>query len=230
MIQPGKRPTFALLLALPLIFLAAALLLAQAPSGWASAPEASPLLCGKLVFIELKDSPIQELGLAPCGETKPLLFEVRPRELHNYYRFRNVEIESGMRIKTVRYGDLSKYIVGWDGYTELNSCGDCSVQPSATLPPTSTPQPSPTASLVPSPTLTPTLPPTPSQPPSAGPTVLTEGIATPTPGESSPTLNLPFLEGRLPVILLLLVGGLLLITLLLVGGGVVLFFLLRKKK
>lgn len=227
MTQPSRQTSKIVTLAVTLFFLAAGFFLARIPWASASALHATPLLCGKLVFIDVKDSSVQQLGLVPCGETKPFIFDVRPRELFNYYRFHNVEIVSGSRMETVRYGALTKYIIGWDGYTQINACGECSAPPTETLQPTSTQQPSPTPSLEPSPTSTATLAPTTTQAPPPSPTML---APTETPASIRPIITLPFSEDELPKILLMLVGGLVVVAVVIIGGGALIFFRLRKKR
>jgi len=135
-----------------------------------------PLLCGKLLFLKVLGTGATELGLMPCGETQPLVFDTRPRELFNYYRFTNVTIKSGDPIKSEKYGSLSKFITNWGGYIEIKSCQECSspspsetstYPPIPTQPPTLTPTITPTETALPSPTqsLPPPAPPTPAPTP-----------------------------------------------------------------
>lgn len=109
-------------------------------------------LCGRLVFIQVLDGSITMLGLVPCGETKPYIFQQRPAEIANAYRFTNAVIKSGNKVQTRGYGSLTQYITGWDSYVVLNSCGECSTGPKPTpAPPTAVPSESETPAVTLSP-------------------------------------------------------------------------------
>ncbi len=84
-------------------------------------------LCGKLVFIDDIKTGAKLIGLIPCGESRPYIFDRRPGELHNYYRFRDVVItkDKNMSISTTNYGVLYTYISKFKDYVPINSCNEC---------------------------------------------------------------------------------------------------------
>lgn len=98
-------------------------------------------LCGRLVFIQVLDGSITMLGLVPCNGTKPYIFDQRPAQLANAYRFYDAVIKSGAKVKTRGYGTLNQYITDWDSYIILNSCSECSGGPKPTYAPPSTTSP-----------------------------------------------------------------------------------------
>ncbi len=99
-----------------------------------------PLLCGKLIFITDATTGANRIGLKSC-EGEYLIFNQHPCELIDYYQFRNAVLVKGDKIQTVEVGIIKDFITGWDGYVEINSCGDCgkasSVEPPVPHPPSS---------------------------------------------------------------------------------------------
>jgi hypothetical protein len=84
-----------------------------------------PTLCGKLAFLEDAKTGAKLIGLIPCGESRPIIFQRRPSELLEYYRFKDAAIVSGPAVRTTTYGTISDYITRFDSYTAINSCNDC---------------------------------------------------------------------------------------------------------
>lgn len=102
--------------------------------------------CGRLVFLTNVDSEKRRItpekpngkarkdtgkaaeefiGLLPCSGGGPLIFQIRPRELLDYYQFVNLKLGSGKTIYTEDYGALSQYITSFETYYPLSSCNDC---------------------------------------------------------------------------------------------------------
>jgi hypothetical protein len=113
---------------------------------WASPSRAAPLpaktlkstLCGKLVFLTDFKTGLQYIGLIPCGQATPIIFERRPAELYDYYRFAEAVIDTGPGIMTETYGRLSTYITKFKSYVPINNCNECSKAAGATSTPEST--------------------------------------------------------------------------------------------
>ncbi|MFZ5808496.1 MAG: M23 family metallopeptidase [Chloroflexota bacterium] len=150
------KPTWkqGVLLALSLLVILSLLPLQSAYARYMEAADQAKKmnLCGRLVFIQVLDGSITMLGLVPCGETKPYIFQQRPAEIANAYRFTNAVIKSGNKVQTRGYGNLTQYITGWDSYIVLNSCGECSTGPKPTAaPPTAAPSESETPAVTISP-------------------------------------------------------------------------------
>ncbi len=82
-------------------------------------------LCGKLAFLEDAKTGTKLIGLIPCGESRPIIFQRRPSELLEYYRFKEVTIVSGPEVRSEAYGVIRDYITRFDSYTAINSCADC---------------------------------------------------------------------------------------------------------
>jgi len=82
-------------------------------------------LCGKLAFLEDSKTGTKSIGLIPCGQSRPVIFQRRPSELLEYYRFKDVTIVSGPVVRTTMYGPISDYITKFDSYTAINNCNDC---------------------------------------------------------------------------------------------------------
>jgi hypothetical protein len=138
----------------------------------------SHILCGELVYITSfsKVKPIKTsviptvatIGLRPCNGGNILIFRTHPRDLVQFYQFRDAEIGTGSEICTEEYGCLDQYITTFKNYIGLESCDACGVSmlpPTWTqvpltpytptpIPPTRTPWPTP-VSPTPSPTLAP---------------------------------------------------------------------------
>jgi len=66
------------------------------------------------------------LALLPCSGGGPLIFQIRPRELLDYYQFVNLKLGSGKTVYTEEYGSLSQYITTFETYYPLSSCNECS--------------------------------------------------------------------------------------------------------
>jgi hypothetical protein len=105
--------------------------------------QASPLgretkatLCGRLVFLQTLRTRQNLLGLIPCGQFKPIIFDSRPGELHDFYRFTQVVTGAGREVMTADYGKISTYIFKFETYTPIKSCSECSLKA-----PTATPDP-----------------------------------------------------------------------------------------
>ncbi len=93
-------------------------------------------LCGRLVFIENMKTGEKLIGLAPCGQTQPYIFDYRPNELHDYYRLLDVVIKKGTPVQTVNFGTLSTYITHFSVSTAIQDCNACKITA-----PTWTPRP-----------------------------------------------------------------------------------------
>ena len=76
------------------------------------------------------------IGLAPCGQTQPYIFDYRPNELHDYYRLQEVVIKKGTPVQTLNYGVLSTYITHFSVSTAIQDCNACKITA-----PTWTPRP-----------------------------------------------------------------------------------------
>jgi len=85
-------------------------------------------LCGKLIFLDDIKTGAKLIGLLPCGEGKPYIFNKRPDELFNYYRLNNVVIvkDKNMQVRTKDYGEIYTFIIKFEDYIAINSCGECS--------------------------------------------------------------------------------------------------------
>jgi len=85
-------------------------------------------LCGRLIFLDDIKTGAKLIGLLPCGEGGPYIFNKRPDELHNFYRFHNVVIakNKNAQIQTSNYGVIYTYIVKFEDYIAITSCGECS--------------------------------------------------------------------------------------------------------
>jgi len=116
-----------------------------------------PRLCGELVYLQDTKTGYKTIGLKPCGSQKPLIFHTKPRDLVQYYQFRDAVLERGKTICDPNYGCLSTYISTFKNYVGLENCRECGVRylPTWTLapltpytptspPPSETPEP-PTA-------------------------------------------------------------------------------------
>ena len=137
----------------------------------------SHMLCGELVFInsfsKIKITPnvkptVSVIGLRRCDGGGILIFKTRPRDLIQFFQFRDAEIATGQEICSAYYGCLDRYITTFQNYIGLESCDACGVSmlpPTWTqapltpytptpIPPTRTPWPTPD-SPTPSPTLSP---------------------------------------------------------------------------
>jgi hypothetical protein len=91
----------------------------------AAGPTVKSTLCGKLAFLEDSKTGTKLIGLIPCGQSRPIIFQRRPSELLDYYRFKDVTIVSGPVVRTTMYGPVSDYITKFDSYTAITSCNDC---------------------------------------------------------------------------------------------------------
>ena len=137
----------------------------------------SHMLCGELVFInsfsKIKITPnvkptVSVIGLRRCDGGGILIFKTRPRDLIQFFQFRDAEIGTGQEICSAYYGCLDRYITTFQNYIGLESCDACGISmlpPTWTqapltpytptpIPPTRTPWPTP-VSPTPSPTLAP---------------------------------------------------------------------------
>jgi hypothetical protein len=94
------------------------------------------VLCGRLVFIQDSKTKLQLIGLIPCGQSQPYIFESRPEELHDYYRFYDVVIAQGDTVFSSEYGRITTFIRSFKGYDPLPNCQACKPGP-----PTATPKP-----------------------------------------------------------------------------------------
>jgi len=93
-------------------------------------------LCGKLVFLENAKTGEKLIGLAPCGQTRPYIFDFRPGELHDYYRLQEVVIRTGPPVPTANFGTLTSYITKFSLASAIQDCNDCKISA-----PTWTPRP-----------------------------------------------------------------------------------------
>jgi hypothetical protein len=98
--------------------------------------EKKDTLCGKLVFLENMKTGEKLIGLAPCGQTQPYIFDYRPNELHDYYRLLDVVISKGPAVQTLNFGTLNTYITHFSVSTALQDCNACKISA-----PTWTPRP-----------------------------------------------------------------------------------------
>lgn len=98
--------------------------------------ERKDTLCGKLVFLENMKTGEKLIGLAPCGQTKPYIFDYRPNELHDYYRLKDVVIRTGPLVPTSNFGAITTYITHFSGSSAIKDCNDCKLSA-----PTWTPRP-----------------------------------------------------------------------------------------
>jgi hypothetical protein len=138
----------------------------------------SHMLCGELVYINsfTKIKPVESaieptvsvIGLRRCDGKGVLIFQTRPRDLIQFFQFRDAEIVEGSEICTKYYGCLNRYITTFQNYIGLESCDACGVSmlpatwtqapltpyTPTPIPPTRTPWPTP-ESPTPSPTLSP---------------------------------------------------------------------------
>ncbi|MEW5868441.1 MAG: hypothetical protein AB1894_04140 [Chloroflexota bacterium] len=152
-------------------------------------------VCGKLVFLIDINTKKGLLGFSPCGSGGGvLIFSQRPRDLYQYYQFKNLKVVRGSVIETDR-GRVRRYITGFHSYIPINDCSQCGVNLQATQWSKSTqaasflfPTPSPAtltaaaaASLTPGATFTYT----PTLPPSATPTATYTASATPEPSATA---------------------------------------------
>jgi len=126
-----------------------------------STPETSRL-CGELVYLtNYKDPTKQTIGLRPCGGSVVYIFGTHPRDLIQYYQFRDPKIGTGKKICTVECGCIDEYLNSFKNYIGIKNCSQCGV---AQLPPTwteipltpytPTPRPPTSTPNVPSPTST----------------------------------------------------------------------------
>jgi len=119
-----------------------------------------PRLCGELVFLQDTKTGYKTIGLKPCGSQKPFIFYTKPRDLVQYYQFRDAVLERGKTLCDSYYGCLNVYISTFQNYVGLESCRDCGVRylPTWTLAPLTpyTPTPPPPSETPEPPTATPT--------------------------------------------------------------------------
>lgn len=124
-------------------------------------------LCGQLVFLVDTATGLKTIGLKPCGPGKPYIFRIHPRDIVDYYQFREVDIYRGPKICTGEFGCLDKYIYTFKNYIGIKNCQDCgmNVPPTWTQVPltpfTATPVPPTRTPYVPTPTATLTATPAP---------------------------------------------------------------------
>jgi len=97
---------------------------------------AKDTLCGKLVFFENTKTGEQLIGLAPCGQMKPIIFGYRPNILHDYYRLQDVVIRTGPPVPTLYFGTITSYITHFSASFAIEDCDDCKISA-----PTWTPRP-----------------------------------------------------------------------------------------
>jgi hypothetical protein len=146
-------------------------------------------LCGRLVYLTYtlptnygKGTPRSNLkyhtiGLIPCSGTKPLIFQIKPRQIVPYYQLRDAQISAGREICTKEYGCLDQYIATFQNFVGIKDCLDCRT---FGVPPTWTKAP-----LTP---YTPTSPP--PTPTYFTPTPTETETPTLSPSEMTPTLSL----------------------------------------
>ena len=90
--------------------------------------ETKPTLCGRLVFLQTVRTRENLLGLIPCGQFKPIIFDSRPAELHDFYRFTQAVTGAGREVMTADYGKISTYIFKFETYQPIKSCSECSLK------------------------------------------------------------------------------------------------------
>ncbi len=98
--------------------------------------ERKDTLCGRLVFLQNSKTGENLIGLAPCGQTQPIIFSYRPSELHDYYRLHEVVIKQGPAVATLNYGRITSYITSFSASFGIQDCNDCKIRAA-----TWTPQP-----------------------------------------------------------------------------------------
>jgi hypothetical protein len=130
---PGRA--FSLLIVLALLL--TSLLTSPGPvRALALGVERKDSLCGRLVFLENSKTGEKLIGLTPCGQFKPYIFDYRPSELHDYYRLQEVVISKGPKIQTTNFGLLNTYITHFSVSTSIQDCNACNASA-----PTWTPRP-----------------------------------------------------------------------------------------
>jgi hypothetical protein len=98
--------------------------------------ERKETLCGRLVFLQDSKTGENLIGLAPCGQTQPIIFSYRPSELHDYYRLHDVVIKQGPAVATLNFGRITSYITKFSASFGIQDCNDCKLRAA-----TWTPQP-----------------------------------------------------------------------------------------
>jgi cell division septation protein DedD len=133
--SPGKWRACGLVVLFAFI-LTSVLVAPRSASALRLGTERKDTLCGKLVFLENAKTGEKLIGLAPCGQTKPYIFDYRPNELHDYYRLQDVVIRTGPAVPTINFGTITTYITHFSVSSAIQDCNDCKISA-----PTWTPHP-----------------------------------------------------------------------------------------